>query len=47
MTIEADLDSIKERFVTDPNVTSFQVIHERSTLVDGHLRGRLTPADGS
>jgi hypothetical protein len=36
MTIEAYLDSIKERFVTDPIVTSFHVIRERSTLVDGH-----------
>jgi uncharacterized protein DUF6516 len=47
MTIEAYLDSIKERFVTDPIVTSFHVIRERSTLVDGHLRVRLTLADGS
>jgi hypothetical protein len=47
MTIEAYLDSIKERFVTDPIVTSFQLIRERSTLVDGHLRVRLTLADGN
>ena len=47
MTIEAYLDSIIERFVTDPIVTSFHVIRERSTLVDGHLRVRLTLADGS
>jgi Family of unknown function (DUF6516) len=47
MTIEAYLDSVKERFVTDPIVTSFHVIRERSTLVDGHLRVRLTLADGS
>lgn len=47
MTIEAYLDSIKERFVTDPIVTSFHVIRERSTWVDGHLRVRLTLADGS
>jgi hypothetical protein len=47
MTIEAYLDSIKERFVTDPFVTSFHVIPERSTLIDGHLRVRLTLADGS
>jgi hypothetical protein len=45
--IEAYLDSIKERFVTDPIVTSFHVIRERSTWVDGHLRVRLTLADGS
>jgi hypothetical protein len=40
MTIAAYLDAMKERFVTDPIVTSFHVIRERSTLVDGHLRIR-------
>jgi hypothetical protein len=47
MTIEAYLDLIKERLVTDPIVTSFHVIRERSTLVDGHLRVRLTLTHGS
>jgi hypothetical protein len=47
MTIEVYLDSIKERFVTDPIVISFHVIRERSTLIDGHLRARLALADGS
>lgn len=47
MTIEAYLDSIKAHVVTDPIVTSFHVIRERSTLVDGHLRVQLTLADGS
>jgi hypothetical protein len=47
MTIEAYLVSVKERFVSDPIVTSFHLIRERSTLVDGHLRVRLTLADGS
>src|SRR5919106_2436057 len=47
MTIEAYLEAIKERVVTDPLVTSFQVIRERATVVDGHLRARLTLADGS
>jgi hypothetical protein len=47
MTIDAYLDTIKERFVTDPIVTSFQTIRERSTLVDGHLRARLELSDGS
>ena len=47
MTVDAYLDAIKERFVTDPLVTSFQAIGERSTLVDGHLRARLELADGS
>ena len=47
MTIEAYLDAMRERFVTNPIVTSFQVIRERSTLIDGYLRARLTLADGS
>lgn len=47
MTIDAYLDAIKERFITDPIITSFQVIRERSTLLDGHLRVRLELADGS
>jgi hypothetical protein len=47
MTIEAYLDSIRERFIIDPIVTSFHVLRERSTLIDGHLRARLTLADGS
>ena len=47
MTIAAYLDAMKERFVTDPIVTSFHVIRERSTLIDGHLRARLELADSS
>jgi Family of unknown function (DUF6516) len=45
MTIAAYLDAMKERFVTDPIVASFQVIRERLTLIDGHLRARLELAD--
>ena len=45
MTIEAYLHAMKERFVTDPIVTSFHVIRERSTLVDGQLRAQLALAD--
>jgi uncharacterized protein DUF6516 len=47
MTIAAYLDAMKERFVTDPIITRFHVIRERSTLIDGHLRARLALADGS
>ena len=47
MTITTYLEVIKERLVTDPMVTRFHVIRERSTWVDGHLRARLTLADGS
>jgi hypothetical protein len=47
MTLAAYLDAMKERFVTDPLVTSFEVIRERSTLVDGHVRARIELTDGS
>ena len=47
MTIDAYVAAMKDRFVTDPLVTPFQVIRERSTLMDGYLRARLALADGS
>ncbi|MGE3541518.1 MAG: DUF6516 family protein [Candidatus Tectimicrobiota bacterium] len=47
MTIEAYVQAMKARFVTDPSVTHFTVMRERSTLVDGYLRARLALADGS
>ena len=47
MTIDAYVAAMKGRFVTDPLVTQFHVIRERSTLMDGYLRARLTLADGS
>ena len=47
MTIDAYLEAMKERFVTDPLVTHFQALRERSTLMDGYLRARLALADGS
>ena len=47
MTIAGYLEAIKERFVTDPIVSRFHVIRERSTLVEGYLRARLALADGS
>ena len=47
MTIDAYVEAMKERFVTDPLVTQFHVIRERSTLMDGYLRARLVLADGS
>ena len=47
MTIDAYVEAMKERFVTDPLVTHFQVLRERSTLMDGYLRARLALADGS
>ena len=47
MTIDAYVAAMKDRFVTDPLVTQFQVIRERLTLIDGYLRARLALADGS
>ena len=47
MTIDAYLQAMKERFVTDPIVRRSSVIRERSTLVDGYPRARLVLADGS
>ena len=47
MTIEAYLQAMKERFVTDPIIMRFSVIRERSTLGDGYLRARLALANGS
>ena len=47
MTIDAYLEAMKERFVTDPLVTRLHVMRKRSTLVDGYLRARLALADGS
>jgi len=47
MTIDAYVEAMKERFVTDPLVTQFHVIRERSTLMDGYLRARLVLVDGS
>ena len=46
MTIVEYLDSVKARLLTDPVVSGFHVIRERATLTDGHLRARLTLADG-
>lgn len=47
MTVIEYLDAVKERLTSDPVVSSFSVIRERVTLVDGHLRVRLTLSDGS
>ena len=47
MTIAEYLGSIKERLLTDSIVASFEIIRERITPVDGHLRARLMCIDGS
>jgi hypothetical protein len=46
MTIVDYLDAIKDRLTTDPVVTSFSILRERTTLVDGHLRARLAIPTG-
>jgi len=45
MTIEAYLQAMKERFVTDPIIMRLSVIRERSTLGDGYLRARIIADD--
>ncbi len=47
MTIDEYLDAIKERLVTDPIVAGFEIVRERATPLDGHLRARLVLVDGS
>lgn len=47
MTIDDYLNAVKERLLTDPVVSSFHIVRERATLVDAHLRARLTLSDGS
>ena len=41
------LDAVKERLTADLLVIGFSIVRERVTLVDGHLRARLTISDGS
>lgn len=47
MTTIEYLAAIKERLLTDPLIARFRVLRERSTLIDGYLRGHLTLRDGS
>jgi hypothetical protein len=47
VTIAEYLEAIKERLLTDPLVSGFRLVRERAALTDGHLRARLTLADGS
>lgn len=41
MTIAEYLESVKERLLTDASIASFEIVRERSTTADGHLRARL------
>ena len=45
MTVIQCFDAIRERLTTDPVVRAFEIVRERVTLVDGHLRARLTLSD--
>lgn len=47
MSIAEYLEVVKSRLLTDPIILEFQVIRERQTLVDAHLRVRLTLVDSS
>ena len=47
MTIAEYLNAIKERLVTDPIVASFEIMRERATPLDGHLRAQPFLVDGS
>ncbi|MBN1888256.1 MAG: hypothetical protein JW850_09705 [Thermoflexales bacterium] len=47
MTIAEYLEAIKDRLLTDPLITDLDVLRERSTSTDGHMRVRLTLDDHS
>ena len=47
MTIDEYWYSVKGRLLTDTAVVSFNLMRERSTLVDGYLRARLVFPDKS
>ena len=47
MTTVEYLDAVKERLLTDRSVTRFQILRERITLADAHVRARLTFVDSS
>jgi len=47
VTVAEYLEAIKERLITEPVVVSFEILRERRTLMDGHLRVRLQLIDSS
>ena len=47
VTIAEYLESVKALLFAAPIITSFQIVRERQTLVDAHLRVRLALSDGS
>ncbi len=47
MTIIGYLSAVKERLLTDPIVSDFHILRERTSLSDGYLRVRLILADNT
>ena len=47
MNVIEYFDAVKERLTTNPVVASFSITRERITLMDGHLRARVSVSDGS
>lgn len=47
MTIATYFEIVKDRLLTDRIVFEFQILRERQTVMDGHLRARLRLADHS
>jgi len=47
VTVAEYLDAVKDRLLTDAVVSRLDIIRERRTAADGHLRARLALIDGS
>lgn len=46
MTISGYLENVKTLMLTNPLVESFQVVRERITVNDGHIRARMKLVNG-
>lgn len=47
MNTQQYLDALKQRILSEPRIITFQVLRERSTVLDGYLRGLIHWADDS
>jgi hypothetical protein len=47
VTVVEYLEAVKERLITEPVVISFEILRERKTVMDAHLRVRLELVDSS
>ena len=47
MTIPEYLNLVKERLLTEAAITHFEIVRERATAQDGHLRARLIFINGT